>query len=596
MSRVPSFVQIVQPNYKWDEGYSDKNVTRTVIPDDPDKAATLVIPGEVKTATDRLLRIRELVRARFAPETMAFAKKAIETQAFSSASIETAQNVRVALKARELGLLDDHKDTSLSKSFMQESIRETFHSSSRGRMSAEQKVLLAMSVHGFPLEGNPKDVDRWLDSLFGNLKLSNPTHPFLLNPSPQVKALLAQWRRQVDEAGTISDPVSQLAAIATATEEVLQAINPPPQQQPQPGDGDGEGGEGDNDGGESGESKGQGESGKSKDQKGKPSKSKSGGKDGDADNDGDPKPSDGKPEKSNWEDKWDKWKDWDKALARMPKVKRILADKVKWIGDDSRWDEYVESRIKLTKTQKEREKENKAPKAGDVTRVGTVTVSAAKDRRQLRDDDEIHLVMKATPEAWGEMEIVMAPLLRHFRAKARVNGTASPDGSHPKHWARWYLDRSVWDRKGKRPGGTLLIDISGSMSWAQNITKQLIEATPAMTIAVYGQTGDNGYGRLTVIARHGRLVSDSYPYRHGYNGGNGVDGPALEWLAQQPEPRVWFSDGQVVGRQAQAVNLFEEAARLCRLGNIHRALTVDNVKKIIAGQPFTKLPSTPNID
>ena len=26
-----------------------------------------------------------------------------------------------------------------------------------------------------------------------------------------------------------------------------------------------------------------------------------------------------------------------------------------------------------------------------------------------------------------------------------------------------------------------------------------------------------------------------------------IDGPALDWLARQPEPRFWLSDGQVTG-------------------------------------------------
>ena len=33
------------------------------------------------------------------------------------------------------------------------------------------------------------------------------------------------------------------------------------------------------------------------------------------------------------------------------------------------------------------------------------------------------------------------------------------------------------------------------------------------------------------------------------HGNNSIDKEALEWLAQQPEPRIWVSDMQVVGVQ-----------------------------------------------
>jgi len=41
-------------------------------------------------------------------------------------------------------------------------------------------------------------------------------------------------------------------------------------------------------------------------------------------------------------------------------------------------------------------------------------------------------------------------------------------------------------------------------------------------------------------------VDDKYLDRHsGY--GNVIDGPALQWLATQPERRIWVSDMHVFG-------------------------------------------------
>ena len=51
---------------------------------------------------------------------------------------------------------------------------------------------------------------------------------------------------------------------------------------------------------------------------------------------------------------------------------------------------------------------------------------------------------------------------------------------------------------------------------------------------------------IEVIAKDGKLNTKAISnlYEHGYNS---VDLDALKWLAQQPEPRIWISDQQVVG-------------------------------------------------
>lgn len=196
-------------------------------------------------------------------------------------------------------------------------------------------------------------------------------------------------------------------------------------------------------------------------------------------------------------------------------------------------------------------------------------------------DCEYH-VIRAESQGWGKMSTVLAPLQRHFRASTKRQGAAAPDGSLPKHWGRWFAEKTIWERKGPRLGGTLLLDISGSMSWATEETKELIETHPAMTIAAY--SGRNTSGRLTIIARHGRITGDD-KWRIGHGGGNVVDGRALEWLAAQPGPRVWFSDGGVTGHGDGAYeDLQRECARICRLGNIQRTISVEAVKAVLSGK------------
>lgn len=181
----------------------------------------------------------------------------------------------------------------------------------------------------------------------------------------------------------------------------------------------------------------------------------------------------------------------------------------------------------------------------------------------------------APDTTWGPMHVVLAPLSRNFRAHVRRKGVASPDGPIPKFFQRWFADKMLFERKGRRRGGTLLIDASGSMGWAWESTRELIEAAPAMTIAIYSSHLDHLYngtkGILTIIARDGKLVTKGWDKigDGGHGNGNVVDGPALAWLARQPRPRVWLSDGDVTGVKDRPVNENNiDAQRLVRLGAI----------------------------
>ena len=53
--------------------------------------------------------------------------------------------------------------------------------------------------------------------------------------------------------------------------------------------------------------------------------------------------------------------------------------------------------------------------------------------------------------------------------------------------------------------------------------------------------------------------------------GNIVDGPALEWLASQAEPRFWISDGSVTGvDDVEYAVLSAEALRVQMTGRVRR--------------------------
>ena len=52
---------------------------------------------------------------------------------------------------------------------------------------------------------------------------------------------------------------------------------------------------------------------------------------------------------------------------------------------------------------------------------------------------------------------------------------------------------------------------------------------------------------------------------------NVVDQPALEWLARQPGPRIWISDGKVTGCNDRPSRRVKQAcAEICRRSHIRR--------------------------
>jgi hypothetical protein len=129
-----------------------------------------------------------------------------------------------------------------------------------------------------------------------------------------------------------------------------------------------------------------------------------------------------------------------------------------------------------------------------------------------------------------------------------------------------FVDGGYAYRRDKpAPGGTVLVDISGSMSCTTEQIETILKAAPGATIAVY-----NSAHNLVVIVKDGYRVED-IPTSGAYNG---LDGPALRWLAEQDGPRVWVSDNFVnaVGGSgfATAEQLYRECAEICLAAKILR--------------------------
>lgn len=174
---------------------------------------------------------------------------------------------------------------------------------------------------------------------------------------------------------------------------------------------------------------------------------------------------------------------------------------------------------------------------------------------------------------WKHMTIEEPPLTEKLPAemKGRPKKKIDLRGRKLYRVGRLYQDGRVFSRKEKqRGGGAVLIDTSGSMSLTAPQVLRLMETFPAGIIASYSSSGDDGY--LRVIARKGKRVPTDQLSTPG--SGNGVDGPALDWIAKWPGPRYWISDAGVEG----GAEGLRYCLDVCRKHDITR---VDNAYQIL---------------
>lgn len=164
----------------------------------------------------------------------------------------------------------------------------------------------------------------------------------------------------------------------------------------------------------------------------------------------------------------------------------------------------------------------------------------------------------------------------------------SDRGVVPKHMHRMTTDKKVFANKTTVAGGSMMIDCSGSMALYEEDIREIIDYLPASNIAGYVgyNTKIDGYdGMIKIIAKDGRIDTHAIRDLEEY-GANSVDLDGLKWLAQQPEPRIWVSDQQVVGvnESGTAINLSsakrDEIARFMRRHNIIPIRVVEQVKKL----------------
>jgi hypothetical protein len=143
---------------------------------------------------------------------------------------------------------------------------------------------------------------------------------------------------------------------------------------------------------------------------------------------------------------------------------------------------------------------------------------------------------------WSTPEIQRPALTEKIvsRMPGHKRSRASDHGSMPTRMARITVDGKVFAGRKHQAQGTVLVDMSGSMSLSPSDIERLVTSAPASVIAGYWNSSGTRKGRIRILAAGGRRVSRSGMHTDG--SGNGTDGPAIAWLAKQRGPRIWVSD------------------------------------------------------
>lgn len=185
------------------------------------------------------------------------------------------------------------------------------------------------------------------------------------------------------------------------------------------------------------------------------------------------------------------------------------------------------------------------------------------------------------PGQWGTVDpIARAPMSIARRRGKGETRTYRDEGTAPSAVHRLTIDGRIFSRQRHAPGGTVLIDGSGSMALSSAQLAAIVEAAPTGKVAVY--CGRSTSGRITVVADRGRMATEKDMRRARVGGGNVIDGPALRWLANQAKPRIWVSDGYVTGKHdTMAMNLIADAAAIVRRGSITRVDAADDAADML---------------
>lgn len=169
-----------------------------------------------------------------------------------------------------------------------------------------------------------------------------------------------------------------------------------------------------------------------------------------------------------------------------------------------------------------------------------------------RDDEGILGPVTHGSTTEGHMEVLdLKPKSAYTAKEKKINMRYAPSGVHLNP-TRFVSAIVAGDGKGlfskrvrQKPGGTVVIDASGSMHPSIESLTALARKVPTATIAYYSGN-EHAKGILAIFANKGKRFDGVLP-RNTLRGGNAVDLPAVRWMMDHPKPWTFVSDLQFTG-------------------------------------------------
>ena len=135
--------------------------------------------------------------------------------------------------------------------------------------------------------------------------------------------------------------------------------------------------------------------------------------------------------------------------------------------------------------------------------------------------------------------------------------------------------------KPQSVGGTVLIDASSSMHTNATNLQELCELLPQATVAFYAGSSSRKFGRVWVWARDGQQASE-VPQRVINGLANTCDHFALQWLQNEPGPRLFISDmGFGSGQTGQRTMAHQLHRQMKEWGDLI-SLEVDSIDEAVS--------------
>jgi hypothetical protein len=181
-------------------------------------------------------------------------------------------------------------------------------------------------------------------------------------------------------------------------------------------------------------------------------------------------------------------------------------------------------------------------------------------------------------QPWGIPRLEEPPRPLAATGKFMRKWKATDEGVFPRYPHRYAVDQRVFSRRIKMPGGTVIIDSSGSMGLTPAAIKAMVEAAPGCVVANY--SGNGAEGVIRILAKGGKRVLDQLCCPPS-GGMNVIDYHGLRWAYKQSHPRIWVSDLGVTGicDQSGPGNLAMCAA-VVQKGRFFHGRNVDEAIKI----------------